>query len=64
MRGRWLIDAEDACAGRFSISEVVIHEQRSRRPGKVVAILATSNRPASMLVWFVFVSVFEGCVSL
>ena len=28
MRRRWLIDAEDPCARRFSISKIVIHEQR------------------------------------
>jgi hypothetical protein len=34
VRRRWLIDAEDACARRFSISEVAIHEQRGSRLGQ------------------------------
>jgi hypothetical protein len=34
VRRRWLIDAEDARARRFSISEVVIHEQRCSRLGQ------------------------------
>ena len=34
VRRRWLIDTEDACAGRFSISEVVIHEQGGSRRGQ------------------------------
>ena len=29
-----LLDAEDACARRFSVSEVVIHEQRGSRLGQ------------------------------
>ena len=28
--------------------------------GKVAAILATSNRPVSMVVWFMFVTVGQG----
>jgi hypothetical protein len=28
MRRRWFVDAEHACARRFSVGEVVIHEQR------------------------------------
>ena len=31
MRRSWPIDAEDACARRFSICEVVIHEKCGRR---------------------------------
>ena len=34
VRRSWLIDAEDACARRFLISEIVIHEQRGSRLGQ------------------------------
>jgi hypothetical protein len=34
VRRRWLIDAEDARARRFSICEVVIHEERGSRLGQ------------------------------
>ena len=34
VRRRWLVDAEDACARRFSVCKVVIYEQRGSRLGQ------------------------------